>query len=214
MRGETVRFAPVARLTVTTTVELPVSHPLRHIAESEQAPREGSADLGRVRDAGALDRLVECHAPAVAKLAHRMLGWRDDDVNDVVQDVFLAALRQLKNFRGEANVETWLTRITINVCRTHQRKSLLRWKLWRRTAHSAEPVANVASGHDETSQEVRRAVQSLKPRDREVIVLFYLEERTVKEIAELLDAKPNAIEVRLHRARLRLKDHLTNLLEK
>ena len=65
---------------------------------------------------------------------------------------------------------------------------------------------------EETSQQVRNAVAALPPRDREVIVLFYLEELPVAQVAQLLGAKPNAIEVRLHRARQRLKTQLAGLI--
>ncbi len=58
---------------------------------------------------------------------------------------------------------------------------------------------------------VRKAVAALRMKDREVVVLFYLEQRPAAEIAALLDTSLNAIEVRLHRARRRLKDQLVQM---
>ena len=70
-----------------------------------------------------------------------------------------------------------------------------------------------AAADDETRrQQVRDAVAALPPRDREVIVLFYLEDLPVAQIAQLLGVKNNAIEVRLHRARQRLKTQAGGLL--
>jgi RNA polymerase sigma-70 factor (ECF subfamily) len=169
----------------------------------------------RLRDArddiSNFDEIVARYQPQVARLAHRLLGWRDHaGVEDVVQEVFLVALTRLKTFRGDATLGTWLSGITINQCRAHRRRSLLRlrWlrEKWNRHDSNHQPPV------DETAQQVRAAVAALPPRDREVIVLFYLEEFSVAQIAKLLGAKNNAIEVRLHRARERLKIQLAGLV--
>jgi RNA polymerase sigma factor (sigma-70 family) len=164
---------------------------------------------------GDFDRIVARHHPQVARLAHRLLGWRDRDaVDDVVQEVFLVALTRLKDFRGESSLATWLMGITVNQCRAHRRRSALRltWlrQMWSRAETNHQPVW--ADEDTETSQQVRGAIAALPPRDRDVIVLFYLEDCSVARIAKLLGAKPNAIEVRLHRARQRLKTKLAGLL--
>jgi RNA polymerase sigma-70 factor (ECF subfamily) len=158
------------------------------------------------------DAIVARHQPQVARLAHRLLGWRDRAaVEDVVQEVFLVAFTRLKQFRGDSTLSTWLTGITINQCRAHRRRSLLRLK-WLREKWNRRETNHQPTDADETSQQVRDAVALLPPRDREVIVLFYLEEFSVAQIAELLGVKNNAIEVRLHRARQRLKTQLAGLI--
>ena len=174
----------------------------------------------RIDDAKAADpfeQLVATHEPRVRRLTHRLLGWRNggDDVDDVVQDVFLAALKNLAHFRGEASIATWLTRVTINRCRTHRRRQFLRLRWLRRQQPAGNaPPGDEQSVADETSAKVRRAVQQLSPRDREVIVLCYLEELPPAEIATLLEITRSALDVRLHRARKRLKDLLSDLVEK
>jgi RNA polymerase sigma-70 factor (ECF subfamily) len=168
------------------------------------------ADASAQREQDGFEQLVALHAPRVRRLAHRLLGWRNaSDVEDVVQDVFLAALEKLNNFRGDAQVSTWLTTITLNRCRTHRRPRLLKLK-W--LTHRDEPASDGQAIEDETSARVRQAVQELSAKDREVIVLFHLEEQPIAEIAKLLGAKANAIEVRLHRARQRLKETLGDLV--
>jgi RNA polymerase sigma-70 factor (ECF subfamily) len=100
--------------------------------------------------------------------------------------------------------------ITINQCRARRRRAVLRmtWlrDLWSRRG---QPTRHAA---EETSEQVRAAVAELPPRDREVIVLFYLEELSVAQVAQLLGVKHNAVEVRLHRARQRLKTRLAGLI--
>jgi RNA polymerase sigma factor (sigma-70 family) len=160
-------------------------------------------------DAHAFDTLVCIHAPRVRRLARRLLGW-NGDVEDVVQEVFLTALKRMGSFRGDSSVATWLTAVTINQCRTHQRRALLRLD-WLRRWKPSEPHPD-NPGRDEVGQRVRQAVAKLPQRDREVIVLFYLEELPVADIAELLRISNNAVDVRLHRARARLKPLLGDLM--
>jgi RNA polymerase sigma-70 factor (ECF subfamily) len=109
-----------------------------------------------------------------------------------------------RTFRGESSLETWLTRITINRCRSLQRRKWLSLdQLWRATreATSSEPVV----GHDELESRVRTALQRLPRRQREVIVMYYLEEMSTSQVAAVLHATEGAVNVRLHRARKRLE---------
>ena len=164
-------------------------------------------------DPEAFEELVALYRTRVARLAHRLLGWAGDP-EDVVQDVFLAALRNASRFRGRASLWTWLATITVNRCR----RQLRRQALWRRFmfTRGREQSAMAADGGalaDETNRRVRQAVAALPARDREVIVLYYLEECPASEIAELLGAKPNAVQVRLHRARAKLNEALAEFME-
>jgi RNA polymerase sigma factor (sigma-70 family) len=145
---------------------------------------------------------------------YRLLGWRHD-ADDVVQDVFLAALKQIHRFRAESSIGTWLAAIAIKKCRTWRKRRWVRWR-WlgrQRLSEPASSPADEALVKDELAAEVRRAVQELAAPHREVIVLYYLEQMSVKEMAQLLQASPNAIDVRLHRARQRLRTKLGGLIE-
>ncbi len=167
-------------------------------------------------DAEAFDCLVRTRRDSVARLVGRLLGW-SPDVPDVVQDVFVAALSGIGRFRGNSSVDTWLTRIAINTCRKHQRRLLVRWNAWKK--QTAEPAHVETFGPEsaamgrETFEQVRQAVKDLPPRLREVVALRYLDNRPIAEVAELLRLSRNAVDVRLNRARSRLKDALATLLE-
>ncbi len=123
-----------------------------------------------------------------------------------------------RSFRSESSLLTWLTRITINTCRGFHRRRLARRALlerfafWRRQQPLAAPgaVENEAAAD---SQKVQAAVRALPPKDREVVILHYLEDLPVADIAELLRVSPAAIHVRLHRARQRLATSLGTLME-
>ena len=170
--------------------------------------------IGRA-EPGAFEQLVALYQPRVLRLAHRLLGW-GDGAEDVVQDVFLAALRKAGTFRGDASLWTWLTIITLNRCRTQRRRNLLRLRahgLLSRRKPAQAPSSDRPAIEDETALQVRAAVAGLGPKDREAIVLFYLEQRSAGEIAELLSISRNAVEVRLHRARAKLKTALEYLMK-
>ena len=74
------------------------------------------------------EQVVDEQQANVARLARRLLGWSTNgaDVDDVAQDVFLTVLKHLDRFRGESSLSTWITRITINACRTHRRRRVMR----------------------------------------------------------------------------------------
>ena len=158
----------------------------------------------------ALERLIrDYHAP-VTRLAYRLLGWRGE-VEDLVHDVFLAAFKQQHRFRGEASAWTWLAAITINRCRSMRRRKVLYFRWLKRRSLIRETASGQDSiERDETGQHVRNAVAKLSPRDRELIVLHYLEELSIPEISKIVGAADKVIHVRLHRARKRLKDLLGN----
>ena len=160
------------------------------------------------RSALDFDQIVAAHQARVARLASRLLGWRGD-VDDVVQDVFLAALRSIGKFRGESSVETWLVRVTINACRREIRRRAMREMLWGK-ALSREAAEGMA---DDERTKVREVVGALPRKYRVVVVLRYLEEMEVAQVMSSLKLSRSAVEVRLHRAREMLRDGLKDYVE-
>ncbi len=167
-----------------------------------------------------LEQLVAEHQSRLTRLVYRLLGW-SGDVSDVVQDVLVAAVGSWPQFRGDSEAATWLTKIAINRCRAYRRRRLLSWRRmvdWHSRREINAPAgdtapADVAAIESETARQVRLAVQTLGQTDREVIVLHYLEELPIAEVAGLLLIKPNAAQARLSRARQRLKKILGPMLE-
>lgn len=176
---------------------------------------EDGADANAVRrlaggEMRALDELVTRHHVRLGRLAHRLLGWGEvTDAEDVVQDVFLIVLRHAGRFDGRSRVSTWLTTITVNRCRSLRRRAMVRLRALALQACSwvteHQPL-HCASVDSDEAVRVRQAVARLRPRDREVIVLRYLDETSVGEIAAVLGLSRSAVEVRLHRARERLRE--------
>lgn len=139
----------------------------------------------------------------------RLLGWpadRDSELEDMLQNVFLAAWEHRARFRGDSSIKTWLTRIAINECRRMQRRRFVFRKWWTSLRPQAAEIVGVDEplARRETSQQVRLAMQQLSDRQREVVVLYYLEEMNAHEVAEVLGLKQGTVEARLSRARQRL----------
>jgi len=158
-----------------------------------------------------LDALVASHAGEIVRLVSRLVD-QSEDVEDLVQETFLAALAHRRTFRGDCRPSTWLARIAVNRCRSYHR-----WRRLRRfipLLPGAGAAGTTASGEAvETGEEVRRAVGRLPAKYREAIVLRYFEDIAIDEIAEVLGVRRTAVEKRLSRARQKLKEMLTPRLE-
>ncbi len=184
-------------------------------AMADRLEEQALVERFRRGDDSAFDGIVEKYAAEIAAFANRLLGW-PQDVEDVVQDVFISAFAGLRKFRGQCRLRTWLFTITINKCRRHRYRRL---SCVREVAMGDEPdlpsdeTAEAGAISAETLAHVRRAVRTLPPRYREVVVLRYVEGLATHEICELLGITANAMQVRLHRAKRQLKDSLDGLIE-
>lgn len=167
-------------------------------------------------DRRALEQIIAEHQPHVRRLVGRLSGW-SSDTDDLVQDVFVAALGSAGTFQGGSRIGTWLTRIAINRCRSHYRTRMFRIAFWSRWRQQASPPpdadASEPAEQRERAARVMEAVRRLPARYREVVVLHYLEGQKIDQLAALLRLSRNAVEVRLHRGRRMLHETLADLME-
>jgi RNA polymerase sigma-70 factor (ECF subfamily) len=124
-----------------------------------------------------------------------------EDAEDVMQNVFLKLWQRRIGFADETHMDKWLTRVTVNECR-----SLFRSQRGELPLEAVEGVLHAPSLEPE--QDLVRAVMSLPESLRTVIHLFYYEELSVKEIASLLHLSQGAVKTRLSRGREKLKESL------
>ncbi len=157
--------------------------------------------------------LVERYQNFVFTIVLRYVKSRED-AEEVAQDVFIKAYRSLKDFKGTAKFSTWLYTITTTTCITFLRKKKLE-------IHSLDNeklfgIANnidggtSSNGIEQKSKVtmVNQAIRLLSPDDAQIITLFYKGEQTLEEIAQIIGIESNAVKVRLHRARTRLKEKM------
>lgn len=194
-------------MNATTLAPEPVNSPAAELEDRELTERFARGDRQ------AIEQLIDRYQKRVAGLAARLLGWTDG-AEDVTQEVFLAVYQNQKRFRGQASLWTYLATITVNRCRTVMRRRWLRDRIIGQLIGPSAPgplAAGAGLITDETAREVRTVVAKLPAAAREVVVLHYLEELTVAEVAEVLKIKRNAVEVRLTRARKLLATSLAHL---
>lgn len=179
---------------------------------SGDGPGRDEAILARLRqgDETAFELLVGAYRQQVTAVACR-LADSQADAQDVVQEVFLAALKGIHRFRGQSSLSTWLTAITVNECRKQRRKwmrakALLAGLLQRRVQQAQ--AAGAGPEQDPRLELIRKAVGELKPPQREAVVLRYFQQMPPEQAAEALGISVTALNVRLHRARKRLKEKL------
>ena len=168
-------------------------------------------------DAEAFGMIVRRWERRIFALAYGMLG-REEDARDATQETFFAAFRNLRGFRGEAKVSSWLHRIAVNQCITRQRRSKVRSESAledeqeRNSSSFAMPLSLSPSRLTEGAQvthAVRSAVNSLPLELRQVVVMKEFEELTFREIAEVLDLPLSTVKSRLYTAlrQLQMKLH-------
>lgn len=139
--------------------------------------------------------ICRSHYPCLTKLAFSYLK-NMFDAQDIVQEVFIAYIKTAPAFESEEHERAWLLRVTINKCKNHLKH--------QKFVSQGEPV------HFEQPQtehiEILSAVMSLPEKYRVPIHLYYYEDMSIAEIAELLHEKATTVGTRLARARTMLKD--------
>ena len=168
-------------------------------------------------DEGAFLELYDRHRQPIFRFAYRLLG-EVDTAEDVTHDCFLSLIRKPDNFRpGRASLRTYLFAAARNLALKHFRSSSRETGLDEMTE---EPQLSPRHGplrkllDEELAAEVRRAVFSLAPLQREALILFEYEGLSLNDIAEITGADVGAVKGRLSRARERLKSVLRPYIER
>lgn len=125
---------------------------------------------------------------------------------DLTQDVFVKVYQNLHKFRGESSLHTWIYRIAVNRCKTHLRSWSVRhlFPFGEVESESGDTVEGQTLRQLDREQ-VTKAVMSLPPLYRQVIVLHYYQELSIPEVSEVLGIREGAVRTRLHRARQQLE---------
>ena len=170
-------------------------------------------------DGEAFGELVRRWERRIFALAYGMLG-REEEARDATQETFLAAFRNLRGFRGEAKVSSWLHRIAVNQCITRQRRAKVRSESAlddeqeKDAANFAAALSLSPARVTEAAQvtvAVRRAVNSLPVELRQIVVMKEFEELTFREISEALDLPLSTVKSRLYTAFRQLRMKLERL---
>ncbi|MBI3876333.1 MAG: sigma-70 family RNA polymerase sigma factor [Verrucomicrobia bacterium] len=173
----------------------------------------------RKGDVAQFEPLIARYQPRVFATARRY-ARREDEIQDIVQEVFIKAFQKLDSFRAEAPFEHWLMRMTVRTCydflRSHQRNrettltDLSDPEVDWLERFAASPEDN-SKNTDAARALVERVMTQLSPEARLVITLLEIEDRSVKEIAQLTGWSVPLVKVRAFRARAQMKKILETL---
>lgn len=182
---------------------------------------EGLLDACRKGDRAALERVYREHAPMLHRLLVRLLG-NAADADDVLQTTLVQASRAFARFRGEAAVDTWLSRIAINAARSYMRSAQVPVRA------TLELVGDEAETHAQSPEDIihdrqriarlHHHLAALSPAKRIAFVLSVIEGMPVEEIAAMTGATVFATKSRIYwagralRARARKDALLRDLL--
>ena len=165
---------------------------------------------------------IERYSPRIYRLALRLMK-NEADAEDVLQETFLSAFKAIDRFEGRSNLGTWLYRIAYNAAMMRLRRAN------PSTLSVDEKMAEAEQGYtlprqlfdwcclpekefatEEVREELERALGTLSPALRSAFVLREMEGLSTKETAGILDISPAAVKKRLQRARIDLREELSN----
>jgi RNA polymerase sigma-70 factor, ECF subfamily len=180
----------------------------------------GDAELARRAaegDTSAFGQLVARYQRPMAAVVSRMTR-RSDDVDDIVQELFLRAWRGLPRFRGESQFSTWLYRIAVNTAIKHKQRARPELTQALPTEETGGGLAELRSSEEsdpeslaqrgERDHLLREAVLRLPEKQRVVVQLHYFEGKSCEEISQIVGCSIGTVWSRLHYACKRLRSVL------
>lgn len=167
-------------------------------------------------DESAFNLLFEKYKRKIYLIAYRLLG-NHEDANDITQETLIKIYKELKNFRNESSLYTWIYRITINLSLNLLKKKKLRsffdfeevdeW-LFKDDRQSPE----LSFRENELSNKIQEALKKLPEKQRTVFTLRYYDELSYEEISEILGTSVGALKANYFHAVNKLQKELKNVL--
>src|SRR5690606_3706036 len=132
------------------------------------------------------------------------------ECEDIIQEVFISAFKNLSGFRHEASYKTWLTRMTINKCKDYHRLWSIRNLIYKPAVRLMKKGSSAEEEliGDETAKEVAAQIAALPGKYKEILILYYYQELTMQEISVVLEININTVKSRLLRGKQALQKKL------
>ena len=198
--------------------------------ETGNKGRNAGDDAGLIKafqtgDRAAFDKLVLLHKDRVFSLCYRFLGDYQE-AEDSAQDVFVKVFRSLGRFRFESSFSTWLYRVAVNTCKNRVKSLEYRYlkksirldnsEIPGKSGQSMEGEGGITPMAELEKKErmvlIRKAIDSLPPEQKAVVILRDVEGLSYGEIADITGHKLGTVKSRLARARFGLKKILESII--
>ena len=177
--------------------------PVRAAADREDPAARRAGFLAMCDDRDAFARWYGRALPRVYGYVRAQTGGNTDLAEDVTQHAFVQAVRAREKFDGRADPVTWICSIARNALLNHHRREQREWR--RRVAFVPEIQVADALPREGASEDLVRALGLLAPDQRLAVVLKYVDEMSVRDIAQALGRSEASTESLLSRARARLR---------
>ncbi len=164
-------------------------------------------------DQGVYAVLVDRYKSYTYTIAMKILQNRPD-AEEAAQDSFIKAYHNLKGFNRQSKFSTWLYRIAFNTAITYKRKQRQKFQDIENTVIVYQQEAEGMLEKTDKQKYLNQAMANLNAADRTALTLFYMQEFSLEEIAEIMNMQANTVKVRIHRARQRVGEELKNILQK
>ncbi|MCK9616515.1 MAG: sigma-70 family RNA polymerase sigma factor [Lentimicrobiaceae bacterium] len=168
-------------------------------------------------DVSSFAYLIEKHKDLVFTIAYKIVKNRED-AEEISQDSFLKIFRSLSSFKGEAKFATWLYRIVYNTAISKTRKKALEWTVLDDTIINNFTEDEISINVDYLSDDeqfkfMNRAINELPDNESLLLTLFYKNNNTIEEIAEITGLSSSNVKVKLHRIRKKLYDSICEITQ-
>jgi RNA polymerase sigma factor (sigma-70 family) len=158
-------------------------------------------------------QLVNRYKSYVYTICYKILQNRPE-AEEAAQDAFIKAYHAVKNFNRQSKFSTWLYSIAFNTAISYKRKHKYNMQSIENTIIEYQQDAEGMLEKSDKKKYLLKAMEKLNNADRAALTLFYLDELSLEEIAQITGTPANTIKVRIHRARLRMADELKSILNK
>jgi len=174
---------------------------------------------------GLFEELVDAYKDRIFSMACRFTGSIHEG-QDLAQEIFLLIYRNLKSFKGQSSLSTWIYRVSLNRCLDWQRKQKrMKWKLFQAIQKEEKDIdifQNLASSVDtpeeaylkqEEQKILHEKIRRLPEKYQVVIILYHFQDCSYQQISEILDIPVRTVETQLYRAKQKLRKMLRNQMD-
>ena len=168
------------------------------------------------------DKIVDSYKNRVFGMAYKFTNDYDE-TQDLAQEVFLKIYRQIKNFRGDSKLSTWIYRISVNTCLDWKKKKMRIKSINFSNMVNEEnkdqtigikddsPLPDEIILQDEDQRIVHDLIYELSDKYKTVLIMYHFNEMSYEDIAKALNVPQRTVETRLYRARRMLKDKISKI---
>ena len=156
-----------------------------------------------------VERMIDEYGNTVLRLAYMYLRDRHK-AEDAFQEVFIKVFKKYRGFKGDSNEKTWITRITINVCKDFYKSSWFKKTILKNDVELSDNNESIDDkmAKDENNHLLYNAVLDLNKAQKDVILLYYYVGHDIREISKILRIPEGTVRSRMYRGREILRFNL------